>query len=87
MSEKTKQKMRENRLGKPLPNHIKQKMKENSHNKIMVQKIDKKTNDVLEVYDSIHDAYFDTGIQVSNISMCINGKLKSSGGFIWKRIN
>ena len=87
LSHATRKKMSEYRKGKPLPKQVREKMKENSHNKITVQKIDKKTNEVLKIYNSLHDASYDTGVQVSSISMCINKKLKSSGGFIWKKVD
>lgn len=87
LSDSTKKKMSESRLGKPLPQSVRESMKKNRPNKIKIQKIDKKTNTVLKTYDSLHDASEDTNISVSNISMCINGKLKSSGGYIWMRIN
>lgn len=35
-------------------------------------------------YSSTWEAYRQTGIAHSSISKCCNGKLKSTGGFIWK---
>ena len=87
LSDKTKKKMSENRLGKPLPQNVRERMKQNRPNKIRVQKIDKKTNIVLNTYHSLHEASKDNNISVSNISMCIKGKIRSSGGYIWKRVN
>jgi len=86
LSETTRKRMSEYRIGKPLSEETREKMKKNSHNKITVQKINKKTNEILKTYDSIHDAAIDCDLHVSSISQCINGKLKTSGGFIWKRL-
>jgi len=86
MSDETKKKMSENRIGKKLPEHIRKKMSENKPNKIKVVKIDKKTKIVLCVYESLKLASLDSGVKIPNISMCINKKLKSSGGFIWEKV-
>lgn len=36
-----------------------------------------------EVYPSVHEAERQTGINQSNITKCLNGKLKTTGGFHW----
>lgn len=41
-----------------------------------------KSNNIVAEYGSEYQAYFKTGI--GNISKCLNGKLKTAGGFIWK---
>ena len=87
MSEKTKKKMSENRIGKKLPTHIVENMKKNKPNRIKVIKIDRKTKQIICEYESIVDAAKDNNLHTSNISKCINQKAKSTGGFIWEKID
>ena len=47
-----------------------------------VIQIDKNTNEIIMVYDTITEAKQKTG--VNNISNVCNNKSKSAGGFIWK---
>jgi group I intron endonuclease len=86
VSDQTKKKMSENRIGKKLSEDIKINMSKNKPNKIKVVKIDKKTKNILSVYESLKMASLDSGVKIPNISMCINKKLKSSGGFIWVKV-
>ena len=51
-----------------------------------VQMIDKHTNEVINVYDSINKAAESTGIAASSICRCINGKRATAGGYCWKSI-
>lgn len=44
-----------------------------------------KSGDLIGVYDSISDAFRATGVKISSISLCINGKYKTAGGFIWSK--
>lgn len=37
-------------------------------------------------FDGIADAERETGISHSNIIACINGRRKTAGKFIWKRL-
>lgn len=48
-----------------------------------VQKFSK-NNELLQTYSSIKEASMLNDLQQSNISLCCNGKMKTSGGFIWK---
>lgn len=43
-----------------------------------------KNNNVINTFSSIKDASDKTGILATNICSCCKGKIKSSGGFIWK---
>ena len=43
-----------------------------------------KYDELLQTYSSIKEASILNNLQQSNISMCCNGKLKTSGGFIWR---
>ena len=45
---------------------------------------DKQTGELLATFPSTHEAERVTGINHSSISECCNGKLKSSGGYIWR---
>ena len=38
-----------------------------------------------EQYPSVHEASRQTGVDQSSISKCLNGKLKSAGGFHWQK--
>ena len=49
-----------------------------------VQMFDKKTGELLATFPSTNEAERITGINHSHISKCCNGKLKSSGGYIWR---
>jgi hypothetical protein len=40
--------------------------------------------EIIKEYDSITDAFLDTGISVGNISKNLTGKGKTAGGFIWR---
>ena len=51
-----------------------------------VQMFDKKTGELLATFPSTCEAGRVTGINQSSISKCCNGKLKSSGGYIWRYI-
>ena len=42
-------------------------------------------DNVLNEFESMTQAEQETGVFVSNISSCCNGKLKSAGGFKWMR--
>lgn len=39
----------------------------------------------IKTYKSIKQAYEETGIDKTGISMCSRGLLKTSGGYIWKK--
>lgn len=43
-----------------------------------------KNGEVIMVFESMQEAYRQTGIMESGISSCINGKQKTAGGFLWK---
>ena len=42
-------------------------------------------NNVLNEFESMHQAERETGIYATSISRCCNGKVKSAGGFKWRR--
>ena len=53
-----------------------------------VAKIDEKTNEVINIYDSVKEAVKVNFLKSSSsISACCRGKTKTSGGFIWKYID
>lgn len=41
--------------------------------------------DLIEVYDSIKDASYKTGLPYSGIWACVFGKTRKSGGYIWRK--
>jgi len=43
-------------------------------------------NEFIKSYESIKQAEIETGVKRKNISKMINGKVNSTGGYIWKRI-
>jgi hypothetical protein len=43
-------------------------------------------NNLLNIFESLHDADRKTNIDYRNIYDCIIGKKKSAGGFIWKKM-
>lgn len=66
--------------------------KENIHHSIYklksrykpIQKIDNKTNEILQVYESIIEASNKNNIYPQHIWRCANNIRKSAGGFVWK---
>ena len=53
--------------------------------KYKVEQIDKNTNEVLNIFESLMEAERTTGISAGSISSCTKGKLKTAGGYKWKR--
>ena len=51
-----------------------------------VQMFDKSTGELLATFPSTHEAARVTGINQGDISSCCLGKLKSSGGYVWRYI-
>ena len=49
-----------------------------------VQMLNKQTGELLATFHSTSEAERVTGIYHSNISKCCLGKLKSTGGYVWK---
>lgn len=67
---------------KDLQIKIKNATKYNNCSKILQYS---KDNILLEQYNSITEASEKTGISISSISLCCNGKYKTAGSYIWKR--
>ena len=80
--------------GKPLSEEHKQKINENHGmkgklgsecpNSKKVAQYNKKTNELIKIWDSMADVERELGIANQNISACCKGKQKSAGGFIWE---
>ena len=51
-----------------------------------VKMFDKSTGELLATFPSTREAERVTGINNGNISTCCNGKIKSSGGYVWRYI-
>ena len=49
-----------------------------------IKQIDLATNEVVNYYYGTLEAQRNTGINFRNIHMCLNGKRKSAGGYIWR---
>ena len=62
--------------------HLRFYYKESS---VKVMQFDK-GNNFIKRFKSISDAKRKTGINLANISQCINNKRKTAGGFIWKKM-
>jgi hypothetical protein len=46
-----------------------------------------KSGEVIKIHKSMNQAERDTGVPHNNISICVSGKLKTAGGYIWENIN
>lgn len=51
---------------------------------IKTDKINKITGEVLATFPNMSEAAKDIGVDVSNISRCVYGKIKTSGKYVWK---
>ena len=49
-----------------------------------VAQYDKRSLELIKIWDSLSDVTRELGIANSSISACCKGKLKSAGGYIWK---
>lgn len=49
-----------------------------------INQYDKCTGKLIKTWSSLKQASYYTGIHASNISFCLTGRYKTSGGFIWK---
>lgn len=54
--------------------------------KLPVKQIDKGTGEVIAVYGSVQEASIKTGVATSGISMALNGRKKSAGGYFWASV-
>jgi hypothetical protein len=72
-------------LGKKMPENrgVPKSGKDHFRSKRVIQ-IDKKTNEVLNTFESGNIAYLATGIWQANISRCATGGVKTAGGYKWK---
>ena len=80
VSEETKKKISTINKGRKLTDIQKNKLGE-SHKKKVVQ-LNKDTNELIKIWDSIKDAKIIGGFS-SNISSCCKGKRKTSDGYKW----
>lgn len=69
-------------------NETKEKMSEKQNkNKVPVVCIDKETFEVIRKYNSLTDAYRNTGTDKSSIRQCCQGKSKTAGGYVWRFVS
>ena len=96
LSEETKQKMSESHKGKYHTEETRHKMSENNGmknkfgsecpNSKKVAQYNKQSNELIKIWDSMHDVERELGIANSSVSKCCRGKLKTAGGYIWKYV-
>lgn len=55
--------------------------------RMQVCQIDISTNTIIKQYDSLHSAFKETNVNISNISNCCSGKRKTAGGYKWESIH
>ena len=96
ISEETRQKTSQTMKGVRKSEETRQKMKEaanNRTNKMPTGKDHHKSKsinqcdlsgNIVRTFESIHQAAKELSLQTSGISLCCRGKLKTSGGFVWK---
>lgn len=84
VSEETRLKLSQAGKGRKMPDKVKQKLLQ--VNELRKKKIEKYTADgvLIETYESISEAVAKTGLQNANIIACCKGRLKKTGGFVWR---
>jgi group I intron endonuclease len=87
-TEETRRKISESKKGEKHPNYGKGLSKDALENaaKINSKKIDQYTKDGIYItrFDSLKDAAASINVTTSSISICLKGRTKTSGGFVWK---
>lgn len=83
-TKETKQKLSEANKGENNPMHGKFGSEHPRSKK--VAQYDKTTNELIKVWDSMHEAQRELGINQGSISECCKEKRKSAGGFIWRYV-
>lgn len=81
-TEEHRKKISESLTGRTLSEEMKNKIRENTPSKPVIQF--SKTGEFIAEYSSSRDAEHHTGCNQSNIIKCCKGKIKSTGGFIWR---
>lgn len=79
--------LNEQRVGVARSEEVIEKIRKNQPGNLCVLQIDKKTGIMVAEYTSLSEASRQTGTQVSAISMCCKGKLRSSNGYKWQYKN
>lgn len=69
---------------KPIKNQL-GKLGFDSSRGIAVVQVGKITGRNISIFGSAREAHRETGVNATDILSCVHGKLKSAGGFIWKR--
>lgn len=83
MTEEQKKKIGDANRGRVFSEETRQIFKDASTRKKTVIQYDLNMNEI-RTFESTMDAQRETGIANSNISACCRGKLKTSGGYIWR---
>lgn len=91
-SEETKRKISETHKkngknkGKKMPEEQKELISANSPFKKKVAQVDVVTGNIINIFDSLTEAAKFAGVDLTCIVKCCKGRIKTSGGFIWKYI-
>lgn len=93
ITEESRKKRSETMKGVPKSDETRKRMSEAQKNRvrpvarskkaITIEQYDTNGN-LLKVFASLKDASLEVGCQSSGISLCLKGRLKTSGGFVWK---
>ena len=74
-------------LGKHFTDEQKEKLSKSSPNKKPVYQIDKTTGEIIKEWEGMNIAAKALAVNHSGIFKCCRGRLKSSGGFIWRYVD
>ena len=89
LSDTTRKNISDSKKGwKPSETHLKALQEgciKASRKKIM--QIDKNTNEIIKIWDSLSEACDELKIHITLLSLCLHNKRKSTGGFKWKLVS
>lgn len=86
LTQEQKDKISKANLGKIRSQEARRKMSQNRPKKVVLQ-FDIDTGSLLNVFESTHDAYRQTGVGQQCICRCCNHKAKTAGGYRWEYDN
>ena len=74
------------RWGRPYSDAEKKKYSDAAHKRAVAQ-IDMATQEIIKIFDGVRIASRETNINNAGISLCCNGKISCSGGYIWRFVD
>lgn len=83
LTEEQKHKISVANTGRVRSDEVRRKMSANRPKKTVLQ-LDKDTHEIINMFESTHDAYRKTGIGQNCICRCCNNKAKTAGGYCWQ---